>query len=82
LKKAFDMFDKDKKGSINTNMVATILRTLGQTFVESELRELILEIDVDGARLGVRRVLALTSRFLVEEDGGYGRVKGSVSDVR
>ncbi|CAL1280490.1 unnamed protein product [Larinioides sclopetarius] len=69
LKKAFDMFDKDKKGSINTNMVATILRTLGQTFVESELRELILEIDVDGSgELEFDEFLALTSKFLVEED--------------
>ncbi|KAF8795770.1 Troponin C like protein [Argiope bruennichi] len=69
LKKAFDMFDKDKKGSINTNMVATILRTLGQTFVESELRELIQEIDVDGSgELEFDEFLALTSRFLVEED--------------
>lgn len=48
LKKAFDMFDKEKKGSINTSMVSTILRTLGQQFVESELKELIQEIDVDG----------------------------------
>jgi len=69
LKKAFDMFDKEKKGSINTNMVATILRTLGQQFVESELKELIQEIDVDGSgELEFDEFLALTSRFLVEED--------------
>jgi len=69
LKKAFDMFDKDKKGSIETTVVATILRTLGQSFVESELKELILEIDVDGSgELDFDEFLTLTSRFLVEED--------------
>ncbi|XP_015922240.1 troponin C [Parasteatoda tepidariorum] len=69
LKKAFDMFDKDKKGSIETTVVSTILRTLGQSFVESELKELITEIDVDGSgELEFDEFLALTSRFLVEED--------------
>lgn len=48
LRKAFDMFDRDKKGCIHTNMVATILRTLGQTFEEKDLKELIEEIDIDG----------------------------------
>lgn len=42
------MFDREKKGSIQTNMVATILRTLGQTFEEKDLKDLISEIDVDG----------------------------------
>ncbi|GIX92718.1 troponin C [Caerostris extrusa] len=55
LRKAFDMFDRDKKGSIQTNMVSTILRTLGQTFEEKDLKELIQEIDVDGSgRVGIR----------------------------
>jgi len=48
LRKAFDMFDRDKKGFIHTNMVSTILRTLGQTFEEGDLQALIIEIDSDG----------------------------------
>lgn len=48
LRKAFDMFDRDKKGYIHTNMVSTILRTLGQTFEENDLQQLIIEIDADG----------------------------------
>lgn len=69
LRKAFDMFDREKKGFIHTNMVGTILRTLGQTFEESDLRELIAEIDQDGSgELEFDEFLALTARFLVEED--------------
>lgn len=48
LRKAFDMFDREKKGHIHTNMVSTILRTLGQTFEEKDLQQLITEIDADG----------------------------------
>lgn len=48
LRKAFDMFDREKKGHIHTNMVSTILRTLGQTFEEKDLQTLITEIDADG----------------------------------
>lgn len=48
LRKAFDMFDREKRGCIHTNMVSTILRTLGQSFEEKELQVLIKEIDADG----------------------------------
>jgi len=69
LRKAFDMFDRDKKGFIHTNMVSTILRTLGQTFEEGDLQALIAEIDQDGSgELEFEEFLALTARFLVEED--------------
>jgi len=69
LQKAFDMFDRDKTGSIATNMMSTILRTLGQTFEESDLEILISEIDADGSgQLEFEEFLALCARFLVEED--------------
>ena len=51
LRRAFDMFDREKKGSIACNMVGGILRTLGQTFEESDLQSLIEEIDADGTIL-------------------------------
>nr|QGQ62246.1 Troponin C [Demodex brevis] len=69
LRKAFDMFDRQKKGYIACNMVSTILRTLGQTFEESDLQQLIVEIDADGSgQLEFDEFLTLTARFLVEED--------------
>ncbi|KAH7958452.1 hypothetical protein HPB49_001865 [Dermacentor silvarum] len=69
LRKAFDMFDRDKKGYVHTNMVSAILRTLGQTFEEKDLKELISEIDQDGSgELEFDEFVALAARFLVEED--------------
>ncbi|UYV71070.1 tnc-2 [Cordylochernes scorpioides] len=63
------MFDRDKKGFIHTNMVSQILRTLGQTFEEKDLKDLIAEIDSDGSgELEFEEFLSLTARFLVEED--------------
>ncbi|XP_023228541.1 troponin C-like [Centruroides vittatus] len=69
LKKAFDMFDRDKKGYIHCDMVGTILRSMGQTFNERELRELISEVDADGSgEIEFDEFLVLTARFLLEED--------------
>ncbi|CAN7985680.1 unnamed protein product [Ixodes hexagonus] len=69
LRKAFDMFDRDKKGYVHTNMVSAILRTLGQTFEDKDLKDLISEIDQDGSgELEFDEFVALAARFLVEED--------------
>jgi len=47
LKKAFDAFDREKSGSISTNMVEEILRLMGQPFNRNTLEELIDEVDAD-----------------------------------
>lgn len=63
------MFDREKTGSIATNMMSSILRTLGQTFEEADLQLLIDEVDTDGSgQLEFEEFLALCSRFLIEED--------------
>jgi len=50
-------------------MVSSILRTLGQTFEEKDLKGLIAEIDEDGSgELEFDEFVALAARFLVEED--------------
>lgn len=48
LKKAFDAFDHEKKGSIGSNMVGTILTMLGHELSDVTLQEIISEIDEDG----------------------------------
>lgn len=48
LKKAFDAFDHEKKGSIGTNMVGTILAMLGYELSEKALQDIISEVDEDG----------------------------------
>ena len=47
LQKAFESFAQGK-GYITPEMVGTILRVMGQPFVEQTLRELIAEVDEDG----------------------------------
>lgn len=51
LKNAFDTFDVDKKGSIGTVMVGTILGMLGIQPTEKMLGEIIAEVDADGKYL-------------------------------
>ena len=48
LRAAFDIFDKDKSGSIDIRELGTVLRSLGQNPTESELQVMINEVDVDG----------------------------------
>jgi calmodulin len=51
LRKAFDSFDSGKSGSIPTDMVADILRLMGQPFNKKILDELIEEVDADSKLL-------------------------------
>lgn len=45
------MFDTAKSGFIDTLKISTILNTMGQLFDDSELNELIKEVDPDGKPL-------------------------------
>lgn len=47
MRKAFQMFDTSKSGFIDTLKISTILNTMGQLFDDSELNELIEEVDPD-----------------------------------
>ena len=47
-KAAFDLFDKDRDGSINNKELGTVMRNLGQNPSEEELKQMIKEIDLDG----------------------------------
>ncbi|KAH0816292.1 hypothetical protein GEV33_006499 [Tenebrio molitor] len=67
--KAFDTFDVEKKGSIGTTMVATILTMLGVHTTEKMLAEIIAEVDADGSgELEFEEFTTLASRFMAEED--------------
>lgn len=69
MKNAFDAFDQEKKGCINTTMVGTILSMLGHQLDDKMLKEIIDEVDADGSgELEFEEFCTLAARFLVEED--------------
>ncbi|KAL3267700.1 hypothetical protein HHI36_006832 [Cryptolaemus montrouzieri] len=69
LKNAFDTFDVEKKGSIGTVMIGTILGMLGVHTTDEMLNEIIAEVDADGSgELEFEEFVTLASRFMVEED--------------
>jgi calmodulin len=47
-KEAFSMFDKNGDGTISSHELGTIMRSLGQNPTESELMDMINEVDIDG----------------------------------
>ncbi|KAL8624257.1 hypothetical protein ACOMHN_027563 [Nucella lapillus] len=47
-KEAFLLFDKDKDGTITTSALGTVMRSLGQKPTDSELQDMINEVDADG----------------------------------
>ena len=47
-KKAFDIYDKDKDEKINLTELGNIMKSIGQNPSESELQDMINEIDIDG----------------------------------
>lgn len=47
-KEAFSLFDRDGDGTITTNELGTVMRSLGQNPTEIELQDMINEVDEDG----------------------------------
>lgn len=47
-REAFCLFDKDGDGTITTSELGIVMRSLGQTPTDSELKDMIHEVDIDG----------------------------------
>jgi len=48
LQETFVYFDKDKNGSISSKELGNVMRSLGQNPTDSEIRDIINEVDADG----------------------------------
>ncbi|XP_033235123.1 troponin C isoform X1 [Drosophila pseudoobscura] len=69
LRNAFNAFDPEKNGYINTAMVGTILSMLGHQLDDATLADIIAEVDEDGSgQIEFEEFTTLAARFLVEED--------------
>ena len=49
-KEAFSLFDQDGDGTITTKELFTVMKSLGQNPTQSELRDMINEVDIDGKK--------------------------------
>jgi len=48
LQETFTYFDKDKDGYISSKELGLVMRSLGQNPTDSEIRDIINEVDADG----------------------------------
>lgn len=81
LKEAFDAFDKDKTGSIPTDVVGTILELLGHTLSEEELEDVIDEYDEDeSGQLEFNEFVQLASNY-VEPEEDYDALRKELREV-
>ena len=47
-KKAFSLFDKNGDGTITTEELGTVMRSLGENLTQEQLQDMINEVDADG----------------------------------
>lgn len=66
---AFEMFDKDKDGTITARELSNVLRSLNQDPTEQELQEIIAELDYDGnGKIDFDEFVTLMNRKSKETD--------------
>lgn len=86
---AFEMFDKDKDGTISAYELATAMRSLGQEPTDHEVQEMIAEVDLDGdGKININEFIVLMTKrtqdtqteeevinaFRVFDKDGYGLI--------
>ncbi|KAF9649947.1 putative calmodulin [Thelephora ganbajun] len=70
-KEVFSLFDKDGDGTINTEELGTVMRSLGLDPTEAEIRKMINEIDSDGdGTIDFREFLTMMAMKMNDADSG------------
>ena len=49
LRRAFQVFDRDNSGTISTDELRDVLKSVGENLTETELDEMMRQVDVDGS---------------------------------
>lgn len=66
---AFELFDKDKDGTITAKELANVMKSLNQDPSEQELNEMIAEVDIDGnGNINFQEYLSLMARRMRDGD--------------
>ncbi|XP_068081958.1 calmodulin isoform X2 [Anabrus simplex] len=69
-KEAFMLFDKDEDGTITMAELGVVMRSLGQRPTETELRDMVNEVDVDGnGTIEFNEFLQMMSKKMKGADG-------------
>ena len=64
----FSEFDKDGDGTLALKYIGTIMRMLGQSPTESELKNIIIEVDTDGSGcMDFQEFLNMMAHYIKEE---------------
>ncbi|XP_076442019.1 calmodulin-alpha-like [Babylonia areolata] len=70
-KEAFLLFDKDRDGTITTKELGTVMKSLGQNPTDTELQDMINEVDVDGnGQIDFGEFLTMMVRHAAKVEGG------------
>ena len=68
-REAFDMFDKDRDGSITIKELANVMRTLSHTTTDQDIADMIAEVDIDGnGKIEFEEFVSLMNRRTKETD--------------
>ena len=68
-KEAFTLFDRDADGAISTAELGVVMRSVGQNPTESELRDMIGEVDSDGnGTIDFSEFLAMMAKQVKADD--------------
>ncbi|KAG0263677.1 hypothetical protein DFQ27_001634 [Actinomortierella ambigua] len=68
-KEAFALFDRDGDGTITTRELGTVMRSLGQNPSESDLQDMVNDVDADGnGKIDFPEFLTMMARKMKDTD--------------